>query len=128
MANVFVSHRGTDIIEAARLAAAIKAAGHSVWLDEWEIGLGDSIVGRIDSGLEGARYLVLCYSSSGIDTPWMTREWHSTLARQLNGHDVKILPVRLTGGQPPPIMTDVKYADLVSNWSKGVSELLRALR
>ena len=90
--------------------------------------LGDSIVDRINEGLEGATYVVVCYSSSGITSPWMSREWMSALARQLTGNGVKILPVLLTGGEPPAFLADLKYADLVKNWSQGVSELLRAMR
>jgi hypothetical protein len=52
----------------------------------------------------------------------------STLARQLNGHNVKILPIRLTGGQPPAILADIKYLDLMKDWNRGVSELLRAIK
>jgi hypothetical protein len=58
----------------------------------------------------------------------MGREWMSFLAAQLNGKDVKLLPVRLTGGEPPVILEDVKYADLVKDWDKGVSDLLRAIK
>ena len=97
-------------------------------LDEWNIGLGDSIVERMDEGLAGATYVVVCYSSSGVTSPWMGREWMSALARQLNGHGVKLLPVRLTGGNPPAILADIKYADLVKDWPKGLSELLRAIK
>lgn len=128
MANVFISHRGSDAREAERLANEIRNAGHQVWFDVWNINLGDSIVERINEGLEGATYVVVCYSSSGITSPWMGREWMSALARQLGGHSVKILPVLLTGGDPPAILADLKYADLVSDWSQGVSELLRAMR
>jgi hypothetical protein len=52
----------------------------------------------------------------------------SALARQLEGHNVRILPVRLTGGGPPAILADIKYADLVRDWDKGVAELLAATR
>ena len=128
MANVFISHRGSDTQEAERLAGEIRAAGHQVWLDEWNIGLGDSIVERMDEGLAGATYVVVCYSASGVTSPWMGREWMAALARQLNGYGVKLLPVRLTGGDPPAILADIKYADLVKDWSKGLSELLRAIK
>ena len=128
MANVFISHRKSDDLQAERLAHEIRNAGHQVWLDEWNIGLGDSIVERMNQGLEGAMYVIVCYSSSGVDSPWMSREWMSALARQLNGYSVKILPVLLTGGKPPAILADLKYADLVKDWSKGVAELLRAMR
>ena len=69
MANVFVSHRGDDTTEAEQLATEIRGAHHEVWLDEWEIDIGDSIVERINEGLEGAAYQVLCYSASGVLSP-----------------------------------------------------------
>ena len=52
----------------------------------------------------------------------------SSLARQLNGYGIKILPVRLSGGEPPPILADIKFADLTKNWQVGIDELLRAMR
>ncbi len=127
MANVFISHRGDDLATAERLANELKAAGHSVWLDGWELQIGDSIVGRINAGLSGATYVVLCYSSHGVMAPWMSREWMSALAGQLNGANVKLLPVVLTGGTPPAILADIKYADLVSDWATGVRQLIRAI-
>ncbi len=128
MANVFISHRGSDVQEAERLADEIRNAGHQVWLDKWNISVGDSIVERMNEGLEGATYVVVCYSSAGVTSPWMSREWMSALARQLNGYGVKLLPVLLTGGEPPAILADIKYADLVKNRSQGVSELLLSMR
>jgi hypothetical protein len=128
MANVFVSHRGVDTALATQLATAIRGAGHTVWLDEWEIGIGDSITLAIDAGLERANYVVVCYSNDGVTSPWMGREWFSTLARQLNGQGVKLLPVRLSGGEPPPILADLQFADLVTDWDVGLTRLLKAIR
>lgn len=42
--------------------------------------------------------------------------------------EAKLLPVRLTGGDPPAILADIKYADLVTSWTRGVADLLRAIR
>jgi len=128
MVNVFISYRKVDYVKAGQLATEIEAAGHAVWLDEWEIGVGDSILERLNAGLEGASYVVLCYSAHGVNSPWISREWLSSLARQLNGEHIKILPALLTGGDPPSILADVKYADLVTNWSKGVDDILKAIR
>ena len=115
------------MIESERLASALRDAGHEVWLDEWEIAVGDSIVERIDAGLSSAAYVVVCYSTAGIDSLWMKREWLSALANQLNGRDVKLLPV-LLGGEPPAILADVKYADLSGDWTNGIADLLLAIR
>ena len=57
----------------------------------------------------------------------MSREWMAALAQQLNGYEVKVLPVRLSGGKPPAIMSDIKYADLVKDWNQGIAELLNAM-
>lgn len=125
--NAFISHRGSDASLAERLATELKNAGVDVWLDNWEINLGDSIIERMQQGLSGSSYLILCYSADGVTAPWIGREWMSALARQLDGHVVKILPVRLSGGQPPEILADIKYADLVRDWDAGVTQLRRAL-
>lgn len=128
MANVFVSHREADHAPAERLSKELRLRGHSVWLDKWELRVGDSIVAKINDGLTGATYLLLCYSGAGSLSPWMGREWMSALARQLNGADIRLLPVRLTGGEPPAILADIKYADLVADWSGGVNALCNAIQ
>jgi hypothetical protein len=124
-----VSHRGADAARAEQLALELRVAGHDVWLDAWEIEVGDSIVEKIDAGLTAADVLVLCLSADadGVHTEWMLREWAPTLARQLAGHGVKVLPTFLTGGRLPAILADIKAADLVTDWSAGVAALLRAI-
>jgi hypothetical protein len=128
MANVFISHRAADVSEAERLAEELRQAGHDVWLDEWVITVGDSIVEQIDAGLVCAKYLVLCYSDAGVMSPWITREWMSALSRQLQGQGVKVLPVRLTGRAAPAILADIKTVDLQKNWDKGMALLLRSIK
>jgi hypothetical protein len=128
MASVFISHRGADQQTAERLARELRDLGHVVWIDAWKINVGDSIIGEIDRGLAGAAFLVLCCSDQPSDSPWMDREWMSALARQLGGGNVKVLPVRLTGGVPPAIFADVKYGDLVDDWQGGVAAICAALR
>jgi hypothetical protein len=129
MSNVFLSHRKADAELAERLAKQLRDSGHEIWFDEWRIEVGDSIVRKINEGLKGAAYLVVCYSASGINSPWMGQEWMASLARQLDGVGGKLLPARLSGDGPPPaILADIKYADLVKDWERGVCDLLRAIR
>lgn len=127
MAKVFISYRNADSVSAVRLAQDVKDAGHLVWIGEWDVQVGDSITEFMNDGLSGSVYVVVCYSADGILSPWMGREWQSALAQQLNGKPVKILPVRLTGGEPPAILADMKYVDLVQDWSSGVRALLRVI-
>jgi hypothetical protein len=128
MPNVFISYRSADSVEARQLADDLTAEGHDVWVDQDEVHIGDSIIQKMNEGLEGTTYLVLCLSSSGVNAPWISREWMSTLARQLSGHSVKVLPVRLTGTDLPAILADIKYADLVTDRAKGLNDLKAVLR
>ncbi|MDY6933188.1 MAG: toll/interleukin-1 receptor domain-containing protein [Spirochaetota bacterium] len=127
MARIFISHRSCDTTEAERLAIELRNTGHDVWIDKWMIDIGNSITQKMNEGLEIADYVIVCYSSQGIMSPWMSIEWLTTLARQLDGVGVKILPVILSGDRIPAILSGIKYADLRSNWSEGMSEILRAI-
>lgn len=127
MSKVFVSHRGADHSQSEKLALELRRAGHNVWLDYWQINVGDSIVDRINEGLSGSTFLVLCLSSEGMST-WMNREWMSALANQLEGQGVRLIPVRLTGGELPGILRDLRFADLTRDWDAGVQELLKAIK
>jgi TIR domain len=127
MANVFISHRGADAAEAEKLASEVRRRGHEVWLDIWKIHIGDSIVARINEGLSDSSYFVLCYSGAGTLAPWMSREWMSALARQLNGEGIRVLPVLLTGGGPPAILADIRFADLTTDWQGGINALCSSI-
>lgn len=128
MPEVFISHRSADTAAAERLARDIEQAGHHVWLDEWAIDIGDSIVKRMEEGLEGSAYLILCYSDAGVMAPWISREWMSALARQMEGQDIRILPVMLTGNLVPAILSDIRTADLRNDRNKGLALLLRSIK
>jgi hypothetical protein len=127
VANAFISHRSADAALSARLAADLRGAGHTVWLDDDIITVGHSIVAQINDGLNKLDFLILCYSSAGVESPWMSREWMSSLARQLDAQGVTILPVLFPGASPAAILADVKYANFAGEWDVGLRELLYAL-
>lgn len=127
MARVFVSHRTADVVPASRLARELRDAGHEVTLDVWDLKVGDSIVSWISESLQQAQYVILCCSASGVMAPWISREWMSALARQLEGENVTLIPVRLSGGAPPAVLRDIRFADLVDDWDRGLAEILVVL-
>jgi TIR domain len=125
--KVFISYRSTDLALAKKLSAELKECGNDVWLDDEEILAGDSIVERVQAGLTGSKYVVLCLSSDG-PSKWTDLEWMSTLARQLSGIDIKLLPVFLSGGSLPAILADIAYVDLTHNWNHGLNRLCQAIK
>lgn len=127
MARVFISHRGSDTAEAEKLARALKALGHVVRFDDWEVVTGDSILGWMEEATGSAGFLVLCYSAVGVDAPWVSREWLSALSRQLEGEPIRTLPVRLSGKTGPAILADIKAADWMADPARAVADLQGAI-
>ena len=127
MATVFISHRGSDGATAAILKKDLDVLGHDVWLDLDEMRPGDSIIQRMNSGLTDATHLLVMYSDDPNPGPWMDREWYSTLARQLDGENVRLIPVRIGQSKGPALLRDIKYANLAANWTAGLTDLQRAL-
>ena len=54
--HVFLSHNHRDKDIATLLAAQLRLVGADVWLDDWEIKPGDSIVGKGQRGLRLDRH------------------------------------------------------------------------
>jgi hypothetical protein len=92
--DVFVSHAHEDKEIVARpLADALEARGFSVWYDEYELGLGDSLREKIDEGLANARFGVVVLSHSFFSKHWPNAELDGLAAREAGEGSKIILPV-----------------------------------
>lgn len=91
--DVFVSHASEDKADVARpLAALLIQTGLSVWIDEAELKLGDSLRRSIDSGLASSRFGVVILSKSFFAKEWPQKELDALVARE-DGSEKVILPV-----------------------------------
>jgi dTDP-4-dehydrorhamnose 3,5-epimerase len=95
MFDVFISHAYEDKAAIARpLAEALRARGWSVWFDEFQVALGDSLRQSIDRGLAEARYGVVILSRNFFAKRWTRRELDGLVAREIAGENQNmILPV-----------------------------------
>ena len=93
MASVFLSHSSRDLEAARRLAQDLRAEGHHVWLDEWEIHVGDCIHSKIEEGIQKADFLVLLLSSHAVASKWVEREWKAAHWNEVESNAVALLPV-----------------------------------
>jgi hypothetical protein len=91
--DVFISHASEDKEAVARpLADLLVAAGISVWLDERELTLGDSLRRQIDEGLAQSRYGLVILSPAFFKKEWPNKELDGLVARE-DGREKVILPV-----------------------------------
>lgn len=125
--RVFICHATDDKPFARRIATRLRQAGAEVWLDEWEIKVGDSIVERINAGLGAATHLLLILSAASVQKPWVRREFSSALMRQLADSSVRLLPVLLDDCEIPSLLSDVRYADCREQEDNALDQVVEAL-
>ncbi len=73
-AQVFLSHTKTDKEFVRRLAGDLDALGFKVWFDEWELRVGDSLVGTIEKAIDESAWMIahmpILVSWAGASTAW----------------------------------------------------------
>ena len=68
MANVCISHSSHDKAFVKTLATALLSDGFPVWLDCWELELGDSLPDKIYDGIETSSVILLIVSRHSIES------------------------------------------------------------
>jgi hypothetical protein len=91
--DVFISHASEDKDEIVRpLAYALLAEGLSVWYDEFEMKIGDSLRRKIDKGLSNSRFGIVVLSKDFIKKGWTNYELDGIITKSVTGEQV-ILPI-----------------------------------
>jgi len=101
----FLCHASEDKLTLSVLADELMRRGVNVFFDEWEIGPGDSIRQKIDSGLKACTHFIAVLSEASLRKPWVNQELDAGLMLKLEGV-TKLIPLRL--GLPvtslPPLL------------------------
>lgn len=119
MAQVFLSYARENLSAANRIAAALEAAGHSVWWDR-HINAGSRFSAEIAEALKAADLVVVLWSPAAIDSPWVQDEAafgrdHGRLVPALLGpiqpplgfRQYQSVPVGKAGRKPEPLLAAV---------------------
>jgi hypothetical protein len=105
MSDVFISFASRDGKRVARIHAHLIDRGYDVW---WMRNLrpGDSPIRTVSRELVDARYVLLAWSRSAEESPYVEGEiMHAFGAR-------KLLPVRIEKWHWPAFLSSVQYVDM----------------
>ena len=127
--RVFLSHNSADKDFVRRLATDLRRCGQNIWLDEWDIRVGDSLIQRISDGVDESAYLVAVISQHSVVAPWVTEELNLAMTDQIGGYGIAVLPVRLDDSKMPHFLRSRLYADFRDPmaYQQGLNSLLRAM-
>ena len=65
---------------------------HNVWLDRWELNVGDSIVERIQNALTESSAMLVILSKHSVESEWCKKELNAGIVRELDEKKVVVLP------------------------------------
>ncbi|HEY6551314.1 MAG TPA: toll/interleukin-1 receptor domain-containing protein [Solirubrobacterales bacterium] len=92
--DIFISYASEDRDALARpLAEQLRNRGWSVWFDEFELVMGDSLRKSIDRGLAEAKFGLVILSPDFFAKQWPQRELDGLTTREQNNASKIILPV-----------------------------------
>jgi hypothetical protein len=122
--DVFVSYSWKDKDFAVRLATDLRAVGLKVWIDRWEMRVGDSLNKKVGEGITESAWLCVVLSPESVASPWVEKELNAALARELERRDVFVLPLLYRECAIPLFLRDKVYADSRSSYQEGLDALL----
>src|SRR5262245_47172835 len=124
---VFISysHENRDFVD--KLAVHLTLSKVHVWVDRWELHVGDSIIAKIQQVIQEASALIVVLSHASVQSEWCKKELSAGLVRELEEKRVVVLPLLLEDCQIPMFLRDKLYADFRTNYDAGLRQVLEAV-
>lgn len=124
---VFISYSHVDRDFVNNLGIQLSRHKTRVWIDKWELNVGDSITDRIQDAIKGSEAILIVLSKASIESDWCRKELSYGIIRELEEKRVIVLPVLIEDCDIPPFLKDKLYADFRTNFDKGLGTLLDAI-
>ena len=109
--SIFLCHNHKDKAFVRKLARDLEGHGIKYWLDEAEMKVGDSLIKKIREGIDDADYFAVVLSPDSVNAPWVLNELDVAMNHQINGRNIKVLPIMLKQCDPPGFLLGKYYAD-----------------
>lgn len=122
--EVFICHASEDKEKIAiPIYNELESLSIKVFLDQNYIRWGDSFIKIIDHALKKSKFVIAILSENSIDKRWPLKEIHVTLARQIAGDDIKLLPI-VVGNEQKTIKQISLISDILyKKWDNNAKEI-----
>jgi len=125
--SIFISYSQKDKKFVDQLAMNLVRARHHVWVDRWELNVGDSLIDRIQSALTDSSAILVILSKASVKSNWCQKELSAGLVRELTEKQVVVMPCLIEDCEIPLFLRDKKYADFRNDPDQAISEVRQAL-
>jgi hypothetical protein len=111
MSSVFISYSHKDKLFVKRLAVDLRDSGHTAWIDETEILVGDSLIDKIRDIIDNVDFVIAILSSTSIDSEFVKKELDLASNREIDEKRVVVLPILLDDVKLPGFLKGKYYID-----------------
>jgi hypothetical protein len=124
---IFISYSRSDVAFVDWLAHNLVARRHHIWMDRWELNIGDSLIAKIQSALTESDAILIVLSKNSVGSEWCKKELNSGLLRELEEKRVLILPCVIDDCEIPLFLREKLYADFRNNPVEALTQVDDAL-
>lgn len=124
---IFISYSHNDKVFVDKLANQLVQHNVNVWLDRWELSVGDSIIDCVQNAVEGASALLVVLSNNSVNSEWCKKELSAGLLRELEEKRVVVMPLKLDDCSIPLFARGKMYADFTKNFDEGLKAVLQGI-
>jgi hypothetical protein len=118
--DIFLSHSSKDRKVAADLADDLNFCCIDVWLDQWELQIGQSLTEGLAKAMDSSRYIAIVITGNYNKSVWTKAEYRKALSREQREGRTVMLPLLLGEAELPDFLEDRIYVDLRNDYFSGL--------
>ena len=122
--DIFISHSSKDKSAAVHLAKVLSFCCIDVWLDDWELEIGQSLTDEISKAMNDSNYIAILITENYNKTVWTKTEYKKALAREQKENRPVMLPLIIGEAVIPDFLEDKIYIDLRKDFFTGIVNLI----
>jgi len=122
--DIFISHSSRDKPAAIRLASTLNFCAIDVWLDDWELEVGQSLTDEIAKAMDDSRFIAILITENYNKTVWTKTEYKKALSREQKEGRTVMLPLIVGKAEIPDFLEDKLYIDLRQDFFSGIVQLV----
>ena len=122
--DIFISHSSRDKPAALHLATTLNFCTIDVWLDDWELEVGQSLTDEIAKAMDNSRFIAILITENYNKSVWTKTEYKKALSREQQEQRTVMLPLIVGEAQIPDFLEDKIYIDLRSDYFIGITKLI----
>jgi hypothetical protein len=124
---IFISYSHKNKELAQKLALNLVRRRIPVWIDDWEVSCGESLIEAVQKAVQDSSALLILLSKDSVESVWCKTEVVAAIQRELEEKKILAIPVLLEDCDIPLFLRVKKYADFRKNFDEGLRAVLEAV-